>query len=87
MRQPRAQRFSELVLPAAADLAAAQDRFHVDRHGADSAAWVLMSREDARSVSRTEVQTTAGGLALGYTELPEDSNVVPPVKLVDVHVQ
>ena len=73
----------EIVLPARETMfrddvvrsssAAAQDRFHLTRHAADSALGVLMEREDARTVSVTTVEVFAAHVRMTYRPLEPDA--------------
>ncbi|MFW5846453.1 MAG: NRDE family protein [Planctomycetota bacterium] len=67
---PRRTRFADLVLPAPGP--ASQDRFHADRGSGDGATDVLMTRADARSVSRSVVTWQEHRLLLEHVALDED---------------
>lgn len=81
---PRAAVFARQVLahwPAQDDardglresaLIAGQDAFHRDRSGPDSAAWVLMRRSDARSLSLSTITYRPAGVEMTQQEVSED---------------
>ena len=58
---------------ATARTAAAQDRFHLTRHEADSALGVLMERNDARTVSVTTVEVFATRVRMTYRPVEPDA--------------
>ena len=69
----RSELFARLV-PAASP--AAQDCFHAHRWPGAPGASVLMSREDAATVSITTVEAFARGFRLTYRPLPGGAAVV-----------
>jgi hypothetical protein len=69
---PRRQLFEDLVLDRRDGLLAAQAEFHRHQWSNAPAISVLMSRVDARTVSRTQVDlTVAGRIAMRYEPLPD----------------
>jgi len=67
----RETKFRDDVVPSSST--AAQDRFHLTRHAADSALGVLMEREDARTVSVTTVEVFAAHVRMTYRPLEPDA--------------
>ncbi len=59
------------------DPEAAQDAWHASREGAEPWTWVLMRRDDARTVSRSEVLVEADGVRLRETLLDENGEAGP----------
>ena len=76
VRGPRAQRFNDIFRENPECLTAAQDAFHRDRTGQNSATWVNMTREDARTVSHTELfMDYTGQCSLTYAVVDESGQI------------
>jgi len=72
----RARLFHAFMNAHPGERLAAQERFHDHRWPLRPEISVCMSRDDARTVSRTFVTLTSHGARLSYTELPGESRSV-----------
>ncbi|TVR40976.1 MAG: hypothetical protein EA402_13375 [Planctomycetota bacterium] len=58
--------------------ASSQDRWHHSRDGNDPSAWVLMARDDARTVSITTIEVSAeGGVSLSHQPCDVHGGLLP----------
>ncbi len=71
--EPRRQAWTALV--GTQTTAAGQDAWHASRIGSDPAAWVLMRRPGARTVSRTLVEVGGAEVTLSESLLKADGQV------------
>ncbi|MBX3356921.1 MAG: NRDE family protein [Phycisphaeraceae bacterium] len=74
MVEPRRRRLFESIVARADDPSAAQDRFHTHTWPTRPHLSVLMSRPDARTVSRTVIELWDHSASLDYSPIPEDAS-------------